>query len=312
MSADGARLFGTRSDINWNEPCAATTFYILDARTGRVLHRMGAHVTWGWEPFQTDANLQRLYVLNVPDQIDSCTPWKGPSPTVAAYSLTSGKLLASIRLRTVQAGIWTTSRVVNQQKVLAVQNPGFALSPDGSQLAVVDGASDALTLLNTRSLKVEATERLTRPSTFLSGIASALGLAPAAAEAKGEEDGFTLLAQYTPNGRSLLVTGSRTRPDPHRRFSTSTPLPLRLVDIATGRVKAQLTGEKQLYSLWAAPDGSGIYSLVPGGRTRQLCPCTLRRHDPSTLRILASRTFQNDSGLEYYFLQSPQTGRGAR
>jgi hypothetical protein len=143
-------------------------------------------------------------------------------------------------------------------------------------------------------------------------MASALGLAPAAAQAKGEQDGIALLLKYTADGRSLLVTGSRTLPDPRRRFSMSRPLPLRLVDVATGQVKGQLATGKQIYFLWVAPDGSGIYSLVPGGKTQQLCPCTLRRHDPSTLKILASRTYRNDSGLQFYFLQSSQTERAAR
>ncbi|MGH2442638.1 MAG: hypothetical protein ACRDFX_05705, partial [Chloroflexota bacterium] len=184
-----------------------------------------------------------------------------------------------------------------------IQQPGFALSPDGSQIAVLDGSINRLTLLHARSLTTEASESLTRPSSTLDRLAGALGLLPPAADAK-EIQGTSLQMSYTANGRSLLVSGTRSRIVRSRRFPVPKSLGLRLIDVATGRVMADASGKKQIYGVWAAPDGSAVYTMVPGSNSNQLCPCTYQRRDPGSLRVMSSHTFWDDTGWSIYLLSA--------
>jgi hypothetical protein len=304
VSPNGSRVVGVRSDF-LDQPCVGITFYVLDTRSGRILQRIKTQVSGGGaEPFLVDASLHFLYLMDLPDRYACCGSVNSQAPTVAAFNLVSGQLLADVRLVHMRAGLWPTTRKVRQQAVLAYQNPGFALSPDGSQLAILDGSSNTLILLRTPSLSIEATESLSRPPNALGTLAALLGLAPDTAEAKGEIQGMDLSMHYTARGRSLLVTGSRTHIDPKKRFPIDSPIDLRLVDTASGHIQASVPTGKQIYSVWPAPDGSAVYTLVPGSRTQQLCPCTIQRRDPTTLKILASRTFRTDAGVNLYFLRA--------
>jgi len=302
ISADGSVVYGFKDDNDYTNPCRSTTVYLLDARTGRVLR----HFTIAarpWDPTLVGPNLGRLYVMTASDHVNDCGPQNAYSPLLIAYDFHSGKEVASLQLKGVPAGNWNTNRKINGETVGENWQPGFSLSPDGSQLAVLDGRTETLILLQARSLRIVGRVQLTRPETALQTVAAMLGVAPETAEAKGEIDGVSLQMQYTPDGHSLLVTGYRLRPSRRHLYSSSQSLGIRLVDIAGGLIRARLDDGKRLESVWIAPDGSAVYSAVEGWSRQGGWLTTLRRHDPVTLRVLARGTFLHTPSLSLFFLQ---------
>ena len=302
ISADGSVVYGLMGDNNFTHPCGSTSFYLLDARTGRVLQ----HFTIAarrWDPMLVGPKLGRLYVMTVSDHVNGCGPQNAYSPLIIAYDLRSGQEVASLRLKGVPAGNWNTHRKINGEIIGENWQPGLALRPDGSQLAVLDGHTDTLMLLQDRNLRIVGREQLTRPKTALQAVAALLGLAPEAAEAKGEIDGVGLQVQYTPDGHSLLVTGYRLRPSRRHLYSSSQSLGIRLVNVAGGQIRAQLNDPKGTTGIWIAPDGSAVYSAVQGWSRQGGWFTTLRRHDPATLQIGARRTFLHTAPLSLFFLQ---------
>jgi hypothetical protein len=290
ISADGSVVYGFRAGIDLNQPCAPSSFYLLDARTGRVVRHL-IIAAKPWDPIMVGPNLGRLYTMTSSDHINSCGPQNSYRPTILAYDLQTGKAVRTLQLKSALAGYWMTNWKVNGEPVAASWTPGVALSPDGSQLAVLDGHSNALTLLHARSLQVAGIETLSRPRAALQTLAALLGLAPDAAEAKGQENGVCLQMQYTADGRSLIVTGSRLRPDRRHLYASSQSLGIRLIDSAGGQIEAWLDDGKRTAGIWPAPDGSAIYSSVEGWTRQGGWQYTLRRHDPATLQVRARRTF---------------------
>jgi hypothetical protein len=112
--------------------------------------------------------------------------------------------------------------------------------------------------------------------------------------------------QYTADGRSLVVSGSRYAPDPRSLHGQAHALGIRLIDVRTGMIKAWLHEPNRLIGLWPAPDGSAIYSTIQGWTRRSGWSTTLRRHDPFTLRVDATRTFWDTGNwwVSIYFLQT--------
>jgi hypothetical protein len=308
ISADGSIVYGFSTNTDSTLPCGPSPFYLLDARTGRVVQRLSlAASPWNYSVL-VGPNLQRLYTLTTSDHINRCGPQWSYSPTITAYDLQTGKVTRALRLKGVLAGRWETSRTINGDPIGGDWNPGFALSHDGSQIAVLDGHDNTLTLLDAQSLRIEGVERLSRPQTRLQALAALLGLQPSTAEAKGQWNGTTLQMQYTADDRSLLATGARLRPDSRHRYASSRNLGIRLIAIAGGQVKAWLDDRKQVLSMWPAPDGSAVYSALQDWSRAGGWLTTLRRHDPATLQVRAHRTFRHMGNwwLNLFFLQARQ------
>jgi hypothetical protein len=304
VSADGSTVYGFRADAGNSQPCASTGFYFLDVRTGRVTH----HVTidrWTAQ-ILIDPHFQRLYTLVGSDQLPGCDPSWSYAPTVKEYDIRTGLVVHSRRFPGLLAGDWLTHRTVSNERVMAVWQPGFALSPDGTQLAVLDGHDDTLTIMDPGSLRIVGSEKVASPQTPLQRIAEALGVSPAAAQAKGQTNGVSLQMQYTADGHSLVVTGSRYSPDPRSLHGQAHALGIRLIDVRTGMIKAWLHETSRLIGLWPAPDGSGIYSTIQRWTRRSGWSTTLRRHDPYKLHVDATRTFRDTGNwwVSIYFLQA--------
>jgi len=289
VSADGSVAYGF-DDEALTVPCPSRHFYLLDVRTGRVDRQLTLTAPPG-DSALVSPDLGRLYTMTTSDQINRCGPRHSYHPLLTAYDLHTGTIVRSVRLKGVLGGRWPTRRTVNGETVTAFWQPGIALSPDGSQLAVLDGSTNTLTLLHARSLRVAGTETVSHPRTALETIAGALGVAPDTAEAKGQDSGVELQMQYTVNGRSLLVTGGRLSPDRRHPYGSSRDLGLQLIDIGSGQIRAWLNDGKQVWGIWPAPDGSALYSVAQGWSRQGGWLNTLRRHDPTTLRVVSRRTF---------------------
>lgn len=307
ISADGSVVFGFGANADFTQPCAPRSFYVLDMRSGRVLQHLTI-AAYPWDSILVGPNLQRLYTMTASDHINHCGPRWSYAPTITAYDLHTGKVVRVLRLKGVLAGRWETSRTINGDPIGGDWDPGFALSPDGSQLAVLDGHSDTLTLLHAQSLQMEGTERVSRTPTGLSAFAAALGLQPATAEAKGQWNGANFQMQYTADGHSLLVTGARLSPDSYHRYAASHNLGIQLIDVASGQIRAWLNDQKQVIGLWSAPDGGAMYSSVQTWSRAGGWLITLRRHDPATLQVRADRAFPHMGNwwLTLFFLQARQ------
>jgi hypothetical protein len=306
ISADGSRVYGFRGDVEQDAAwaCRSWPFYVLNAESGAVVSQVSVSAR-PWDSILVGPSSQRLYAMTMPDHISGCGTQTSYHPQIIAYDLQARRKAGSVRLKGVLAGSWNTRRTMNGITVSERWQPGIALSPDGSHLAVVDGHDDTLTVLQARTLHVDGSKPLTRPQTALETIAGILGLAPSAAEAKGEIDGAELQAQYTPDGRSLIVTGTCLHPDRRHFYSSSESLGIRLVDVATGRVRAWLHDGKTVTGVFAAPDDSAIYSEAQGWTRQDGWQVTLRRHDPATLAVLAHRTFLHATWLNLLFLRAP-------
>jgi hypothetical protein len=231
---------------------------------------------------------------------DTRAPWH---PIVSTYDLRTGRRVRRIVLQGALAGRWRTHRVVSGSPVDADWIPGFALSPDGRQIAVLDGRSDSLTLLAAPSLRIEGQERIVRRQSALEGLASALGLAPEIAEAKGQSQGEALQLQYMPSGRALLLSGTRFLPDSRHPYGAARSLGIRLIDVASGQIQAERVTGRRIVGLWPAPDGSAVYVELQGWRKGTGWLTILRRLDPSTLHVLAGRTFAPASWVSLVFLR---------
>jgi len=303
ISADGAMVYGLRADSNLALPCASRSFYLLDARTGRTIRHFTINAA-PWGQLLMGPNLHRLYTVTASDHNNACGPQWSYSLTIAAYDLDTGARAQSVRLKGILAGSWETMRSIHGDRIGAMWIPGIALSPDGSQLAVLDEHSDTLTVLHAATLRVAGKENVSRPTTTGDRIVAALGLAPPVADAKGQWNGTQLQLQYTADGHSLLVTGARLHPDPRHHYAVSQSLGLQAIDIGSGQIKAWLDDRKQVIAVWPAPGGTAVYSSVQSWTRRDGWLITLRRHDPVTLRVRAWRTFSDSTWTNLVLLQA--------
>ncbi len=146
-------------------------------------------------------------------------------------------------------------------------------------------------MVGTAQMTIERTMTLSYPRSPLERLGDLLGLAPTAAEAK-EFKGTSLSMTYSPDGRSLLMSGFEGRPNAQGLYR-ATPLGLRRIDAASGEVQAQQPPNGMSWWLRYAPDGSSLYTLSPVYPDSD-SPLVLRRYDPLTLNVLASHEINQD------------------
>ncbi len=287
LSTGGRELYGSgyRSATNGS----STGFYVVDAFTGAVrYHLPSAEACCGSWLF--DPATHRLYILNEPPGATAAVPG---TPVLKSYDVASGRQLGQLPLPGLVAGSWTesTSGSSGDTSALTVWSPGFALSPDTHRIAILDSNRNALTMVDAAQLSIERTMTLSYPRSPLERLGDVLGLTPTAAEAK-EFKGTSLSMTYSPDGRSLLVSGFEGQPNAQGLYR-ATPLGLRRIDATSGEVQAQQPPNGMPWWLQYAPDGSALYTLGPVYPDSD-SPLVLRRYDPLTLNVLASREINQD------------------
>jgi hypothetical protein len=179
-------------------------------------------------------------------------------------------------------------------------SPGFALSPDGRQVAVYDGRTNRLTLIDARRMSILRFEIVSPPQSFVHRVARWLGIEPTAAVAKGVSDGAALQIRYSPDGRLLYVTGYEHPSG--AILGGTTPIGIRAIDIGTGEISGESLKSQTLWWVQLALDGSALYAFSLTGDDSEPFP-TILRLDPRTLQIAAQHVVTlHNSNPAYYLL----------
>ena len=171
--------------------------------------------------------------------------------------------------------------------------PGFAISPDGRQLAVVHADREAVTLIDSERLAVERAIRLSRPTSLGDRLLQLLPLAPRGAAAKEPAEGAWLQAAYGVDGDRVYVWGIESTVDDADR-SDYYGSGLSVVDLTVGTVAGEVLLRTEVHGVWPSPDGASIY-VVGYDEPRSLDAGAnvfpLFRLDAATLATLAKREF---------------------
>lgn len=268
VSDDGSRLSALQSDN-----VSHSVWIMLDGHTGHVLRVITLPDLCCQLPLLDPAS-NRLYVAgnNLNHQL-----------TLAAFDLTSGTQLATLPLPAVWAGYWNTAGIGHYWL------PGLAISPDGRRLAVLDGHSETLTMIDTPNMRVASVRSVSRPRSVFDRLADVLGLTPTSAEAKGLGEGASYTLRFSRDGRSLYLVGDRAAANGGQQ--TQTDLGLERIDPVTGELRATALAGLPVWWMDQATDGSALYAIAPASAYENGCPCNLQRLDPASLDVTATRIF---------------------
>jgi DNA-binding beta-propeller fold protein YncE len=202
------------------------------------------------------------------------------------------RVLGRLPFPDLHAGWWLTNRQVQGETVVRHWDPGIALTPDGRQIALVDGVSHQLTVIDAATLRLVRRVPLLERRGLLAQFGSWLGFLPETAEAKGMgTDGVSLDAWFSLDGQRLYLTGTTGRVTRGNSLRT-TDLGLRVVDVSSGTIVATRFRGQNPLDVILSPDGRSLYVTLPGattGRTIVGCPCSMERLDARTLRTRAVR-----------------------
>lgn len=277
VSGDGASVSGLNLQ---DSHTPVRGWYTLNTASGRVTARVKLE---GWsDPSLYDGTTGRLFVPT----------FAGGSLTLTAYAASSGNEIGRLTMDGVQTNVEELTAGPNRLPIMRLHAPAIALSPDGRQLAVVQGDRNRLTVIDARTLHVIATHVLSQPASPVQRLFELTGLLPVTAYAKGIPQGVAFTARFSRDGRSLYLTGTQYEVDA-AGTSIVKPIGVRLVDVASGEVRAEaLTGFPVLW-LGEAADRSALYALTPESKQSDpSCPCVLHRLDPTSLQITAERRFE--------------------
>jgi outer membrane protein assembly factor BamB/DNA-binding beta-propeller fold protein YncE len=289
ISPDGTQLFGWRVASDARQK---PEWDVLSTTDGAVVDSLQIEAGCCSATLY-DAAVHRLYSLDVPPEAVTGTP---VTPALRAYDLLSGRELGHVTLDGMLAGPETVTGQANGAAMFKSSTPGFALSPDESQIAVLDGDSNRLDLIDTQQLKIVRSVELSRPKSLLERLADALGLSSTPASAK-EWLGVQLTMSYSPDGHYLYVSGREGKVGSNGKWTVD-GLGLRLIDITNGQIVADALSNQWVTSVTPSPDGSAIYSEA--GPPMSSSPVSVSRQDPSTLKVTAERSFSDPP--ELYFL----------
>jgi len=224
-----------------------------------------------------------LYGILVPGSGWNAT---GPvTPILVRYDLHAGRENARLKLSGITAGVWRNGTTVAGEQGTTVLQPGAALSPDGSQLAMLYDDGRRLMTIDTIAMKVATDRPIVVPPTTMS--LSAFG--PVEVDAKSEVGTIWDLT-YSPDGHYLVASKHEMTIDPKTNVSTSHGMGARLIDVQTATVTADRPG-LDIDDVTFAPDSTAIFATRWYDDNAGQHRTTLVRLDPSNLATAAQRDF---------------------
>jgi hypothetical protein len=266
LSRDGRRLMAERRDEN-GEPRPGT--YVIDTADGHVLPAMGqASLAPAW----TELDPNGRYLLRVEPPSNPGLPLR-----IRLHDLDTGSQAGQLDLA------WP-----------ATSWPTGSLAPDGRRLALIEPSSQQVTLVTLPALQIERTFSLSSPPSALDWFLDWSLLAPRVAHAKPEHGG-ALEARFTADGAALYVFGAEAIAVSPDQWSER-GLGVRLLDLNQERVVASGLRDQFVGRVLSTADGQATYTfgLASTEDPRHLswgAHFVLRRLDPLTLDVLASREF---------------------
>ena len=277
LTPDGTRLLAFDS--------SGRSYRVFDTRSGRVTGSLETSDTPCCNIFSVwlDPTGAYLYGILVPGSGYNAS---GPvTPELVRYDLHAGRENARLRLTGVLAGVWRTGKTAGSEQETTILQPGAALSPDGSQLAVLYADGSRLMTIDPIRMKITAT----RPVSVPSAPTSWSGWGPIEVDAKAQV-GTIWSLDYSPDGRHLIAGEHELTIDPTSQVSTSRGLGVRVIDVATATITADRRG-LDLGQIAYAPDSTALFATSwSDGKDGQRRTVVLRL-DPSNLATAAQREF---------------------
>jgi hypothetical protein len=272
LTSDGSRMLVIDSQ--------GQAWRVLDTNDGRQVGSLDttAEPCCGLYGAWMDPSGHHLYRVVTPSSGITAT---GPvTPVLVRDDMQAGRETGRLKLAGVEAGVWQSGRAIGSDPVLASRTPGIALSPDGSQLAVVYAEGSRLMTVDTSSMKIVASRPLVAPSSRASWFS------PWQMDAYAKyEEGVQWDLTYSPDGQKVVAFARQDSVDSQGNFS-SHGLGLRAIDLQRAMIVAEAPN-LFIGQLFYAPDGSALY----GASFVDQSHMALLRLDPSTLAVAARRQF---------------------
>lgn len=275
LSPDGTKLFAR----DWPPGPITAARVILDSATGREIETLPAISVSGITTWRIDYATLRLYGLAVAD-----VSGKASAPQAAAFvavDLRTGRELRRLPLDGLIAGIWETE--VGGTRRQSELSPGFALSSDGTRLAILRADGEWLTLIDTASLGLLWTKKLSRSVSLLERF----GLGPLIAEAKTYESRSWWLT-FAPDGKRLFALERTVQLEGETTGRSATPR-LRSIDIERAAIQSEIAPTERALWITESPDSSGLYVLLQGRGTADGSTYRLVLLEAAKLGVTASR-----------------------
>jgi hypothetical protein len=286
ISPDGTRLVTSIPMVCGPTGCPRATWRVFDTRDGRLTTSIRGG---GGENVMVDREAKRLYT------------WfyhrgglrQGIWPLqLAAYDLDTGTQIAA---ETLEGIVHTTMypRVVDQMTIVEQRYPGIALSPDGTRIVVVEAEGRGAAIIDTTTLRTINGLRIHSKVSTLGRFARWLGLAPLTGEAKTMEGRYQTVV-LAPDNRHIYLYAIEGDHDDSTGVSTAVGQGLKRIDLDTGEIVAEMSGDEYLQQILMGPDGRSLYvagsSVAPWTVSHEV-PNFIRRLDARTLEPLAEREF---------------------
>lgn len=301
LSDDGARLVLYRLSAGQRPPFTLLT---VDVASGATLNTVTLSTTGdGWPRLTPD--LTTAYVLDTHTTGTYPNATSG-TPTLELVALATGAQ-RTVPLPMLRAGTFPQERKIGGDPVPLGFSPGLAVSPDGARLFIAHAERDAITVVNLYTAFVERTETIAPRQT---AAARLVGLLLPERVAAKFSDSTSKRAILSPDGATLVVTGTVTRTGDDGRTFDQTDLGVQFVALRTFTETARpLQRQYQGYPSdmkvqWSA-DGRRLYigSITDDDRSGgNPTAYLLRVMDARTQQIIASRATVADTDTTAWML----------
>jgi WD40 repeat protein len=226
--------------------------------------------------------------------------------TIIAFDLMTGQELGRVTLPDLVTGTWEEDLDPDPNSFLPMFRemiPGFAISPDGNKIAIVDASNNEITLIDTKTMKIERTLTMHANANLLDRLFALLPLAPRTASAKTPV-GVALTANYSADGRHLYVGGWEEKLENNEWSQRG--LGVSRVDLKDGVIKSHVLDGVEVYQFAEASNGDlyvAGYDFRSDDSTYDMNGM-IARLDANADKVVAERTFSDY--VEFVIVPSPE------